>query len=128
MGKIIIVVIVAFGAALYSPNSRARILHFLDPVVAPVLEWSTLNEMESIAGDLSSEARSGRQIPERPREFVEWLEQNYEVGGDTDGWGIAYTYRSWPDSFGIISNGRELEIGTADDLIVTRPHRRRRGR
>ncbi len=122
----IIVVICAFGAALYFPNSRARLFHYLDPVVAPVLEWSTKNEMESIAGDLSSDARTGRQIPERPHEFVEWLERNYEVGGDTDAWGVAYSFRSWPDSFGIISNGRDLEIDTADDLIVTRAHRRRR--
>ncbi|MCK5651991.1 MAG: hypothetical protein KAJ42_11465 [Gemmatimonadetes bacterium] len=126
MGKIIILVICAFGAALYFPNSRARLLHYLDPVVAPVLEWSTMNEMESIAGDLSSDSRTGRQIPERPQEFMQWMERNYEVGGDTDGWGNYYSFRSWPDSFGIISNGRDLEIDTADDLIVTRPHRRRR--
>jgi len=126
VGKMIIVVICAFGAALYIPNSRARLFHYLKPVVAPFLEWSTKNEMESIAGDLSSAARTGRAIPERPLEFVEWLERNYEVGGDTDAWGIPYSFRSWPDSFGIVSNGRDLEIGTADDLLVTRTHRRRR--
>ena len=126
MGKMIIVVICAFAAALYLPNSRARLLHYLNPVVAPFLEWSTKNEMESIAGDLSSDSRTGRQIPERPREFVEWMERNYEVGADTDAWGNSYSFRSWPDSFGIISNGRDLEIGTDDDLMVTRPHRRRR--
>ncbi len=126
MGKMIIVVICALGAAFYIPNSRARLMHYLEPVVAPFLQWSTKNEMESIAGDLSSEARSGRQIPERPLEFVEWVERNYEVGGDTDGWGTPYSFRSWPDSFGIISNGRDLEYDTADDLIVTRLHRRRR--
>ena len=126
MGKFIILAICAFGAALYFPNSRARLLHFLDPVVAPVLEWSTKNEMESIAGDLSSDSRTDRAIPERPREFTEWVERNYEVGADTDAWGNLYSFRSWPDSFGIVSNGRDLEYATADDLIVTRPHRRRR--
>ncbi len=126
MGKMIIVVICAFGAALYLPNSRARIIHYLDPVIAPFMDWSTKNEMESIAGDLSSDSRTGRPIPERPREFVQWLERNYEVGADTDAWGNPYSFMSWPDSFGIVSNGRDLEYDTADDLIVTRPHRRRR--
>ena len=126
MGKIIILVICAFGVALYFPSSRARLLHILDPVISPVLEWSTLNEMEAIAGDLVSEALTGRQLPERPQEFTEWMERNYEAGGETDGWASPYSFRSWPDSFGIVSNGRDLEIDTADDLIVTRPHRRRR--
>jgi hypothetical protein len=126
LGKVILVFICALGAAFYFPNSRARLLHYLDPVVAPVLEWSTKNEMNQIAGDLVAEARTGRQLPDRPQQFVEWMERNYDVGGDTDAWGNLYSYRVWPDSFGIISNGRDLEIGTADDLIVTRPHRRRR--
>jgi hypothetical protein len=54
------------------------------------------------------------------------MERNYEIGGDTDAWSNLYFFRSWPDSFGIVSAGRDLEIETADDLIVTRPHRRRR--
>ena len=124
MGKVILVFICALGAAFYFPNSRARLLHYLEPVVGPVLEWSTMNEMEAIAGDLVSESRTGRQIPNRPQDFILWMERNYEVGGDTDAWGNLYSWRTWPDSFGIVSSGRDLEIDTADDLIVTRPHRR----
>ena len=116
--KVVIISICLLGAAFYIPATRSRLIRWLDPVVAPFMEWSTTREMQRIARDLEADIITGRELPLRPRDFSLWMEQNYEVGGNMDSWGNLYTYRYWPDSFGIISNGRDLEFRTDDDLVV----------
>ena len=61
--KAIFLFLIALGAALYFPQSRAVVVDLASPVLTPVLRWSTRGEMERIVGDLETEDQTGRALP-----------------------------------------------------------------
>ncbi len=130
MFKLILFLLVALGASLYFPASRVVVLEKAQPVLNPVLRWSTTGEMRKIVRELATHERSYDKLPE-PREFSAWLEAKYRGGPTEDAWGNDYTLRVWPDSFAVISPGVDGERGGLDDIQVserrvTTPRRRRR--
>ena len=128
MGKIFVFLLLAFGAALYFPSSRAVIRDTLAPVLNPVLAWQTRSEMDQIARELQMINREGQALPERGEQFDAWMGRNFQGGDREDAWGNPYTLTVWPDSFGIVSKGPDLEVGTPDDIVhaVLLPRQRRR--
>lgn len=121
MLKFIMFVAVLIGAALYFPQTRPVVLDAASPIIDPVLRWQTRGEMNQIARDLEQRERSTRRLPEPRQQWPAWLEHEYQ-GGDatTDSWGNPYQYQLGRDSFTLTSRGPDLQLGTDDDLVVTR--------
>ena len=115
MGKLILLVIVGFVAALYFPESRAVLFEKGAPVLRPVLEWNAQREMEELATGLQTMENVERRLPER-REWVKWLDEHYTGDASTDPWGSVYAFELQDDSFAIISNGPDKALKTPDDI------------
>jgi hypothetical protein len=128
LGKLILLLILAFGVSLYLPQTRPMVLDTLAPVLNPVLEWQTTGELNRISRDLAGMNRRGEKLPAPGEQFLNWMERNYQEGGRTDSWDNPYTLRIWADSLGVLSRGPDLELGTADDLLVTQSIEGGRGR
>lgn len=116
MTKVILVILVALGAALYFPQSREVVLEKTLPLLDPVFAWQTKDEMEQIARDLRTyENEHYDQLPDR-REWPDYLERRYQGGEATDAWGSQYHFMIQRDSFLIISYGPDKIYGTEDDV------------
>ncbi len=120
MFKLILFLLVALGAALYFPTSRVVVLDVAEPVLNPVMEWSTKGEMRKIARDLETFERSWESLPTQDG-WSRWLETKYTTDdGKTDSWGNDYALQVWPDSFAVVSAGVDGQMGTQDDLKTAR--------
>lgn len=118
MTRIIFVLLVALGVALYFPESRAVIMEKAKPVVDPILAWQATDEMEALVRDLRSyEQENYDQLPD-PGEWDAYLEQRYSPGAAEDGWGTRYHFTLQRDSFYIVSHGPDKVYGTDDDIRV----------
>jgi hypothetical protein len=123
--------LVAFGASLYFPTSRAKVLEAGEPVLTPMLTWSTKGEMRKITRELETHERSLQSLP-AVEVFPEWLSHKYHSeSGRTDSWGNEYQLKVWADSFAVVSPGMDGILGTPDDLKASKervsdPSRRRR--
>ncbi len=115
--KYVFYLLIALGAALYFPRSRAVIADFAEPAITPVLRWGTNNELERIAGDLQNEVQTGRGLPAQGEDFQAWLRDNYQ-GEDSrlDSWDGPYYLEIELGTFRVVSAGPDGERGTADDL------------
>lgn len=134
MGKLFLLALVVFGAALYFPETRARLIEKLDPVIQPALgpirAGSTKEELRQIAQDLQGHERLYDRLPVNEELFRKWLYNQYAAPSNyQDSWGTEFGFRLWPDSFAVVSAGPDRTFNTGDDLSVTRarsrPARRR---
>lgn len=118
--KFVVYILIALGAALYFPQSRAVVMGYAAPVINPVLRWSTTNEMERIVGDLENEAQTRSWIPEPGEEFQDWMARNYQ-GEDSrlDSWDRPYVLDIGRREFRLLSLGPDGERATADDIVIT---------
>jgi hypothetical protein len=129
LGKLILFLVLALGAALYFPKTRPVVLDTFAPVINPVLRWQVNGELNQILRELQTIQREGRQpLPVPGGDFQAWMDRNFWGGESLDGWGNRYIMRTWRDSVGVISRGPDLEIDTPDDLraIMPIPRERRR--
>jgi len=125
--KYIFYFLIALGAALYFPRSRAVITDVAEPVLTPVLRWGTTNEVERIVEDLQNEVRTGRGLPQRGEDFRRWMRENYQGESSRfDSWGSPYVLVLRRGSFQVLSPGPDGERGTPDDIAVSgeRPRER----
>lgn len=130
MFKVILFLLVALGASLYFPASRSRVLDAAEPILNPVMTWSTKGEIHKITRDLETFERSWDAFPSEEA-FGQWLSNQYHSDeGRRDSWGNAYVLKAWPDSFTVVSPGIDGQMGTPDDIRSTgqrpvKPRRRR---
>lgn len=116
MTKVFLVILLAFGVGLYFPESRAVMAEHAAPILNPVFEWQTKDEMEQIVRDLRTyEHENYDRLPDR-REWPEYLERSYQGGEAVDSWGSPYHFMIQRDSFLIISYGADKIYGTDDDI------------
>ncbi len=129
MAKVVLLLLVLLGASLYFPQTRPVIVDTLGPVINPFLTWQTKGEMDRIRRELEFLNRPGRELPAPGASFHSWVNQTFYLPDRTDAWGIEYTLKVWRDSIGVVSNGPDQEVGTADDIMLTmmiqRPRRNR---
>lgn len=128
MGKIILILLVLLGAALYFPQTRPVVVEFLGPVINPVLTWQTKGEMNRLGRELQTQNREGGNLPAPGVEFQNWMNRNFLGGAMEDAWGVEYSLRVWRDSVNIVSNGPDMEVGTADDITHPVAIQRQRSR
>jgi hypothetical protein len=122
----VFLLLVLLGASLYFPQTRPVVLEYLGPVMNPVLSWQTKGEMGRIARELQTVTREGGDLPSPGASFQAWITRNFLGRAKSDAWGSDYTLRVWEDSVGVISNGPDLEIDTADDIVLSAVRQRRR--
>ncbi len=115
--RLILLIILGFVAALYFPDSRQAIYNFTMPVIEPVLVWEAEREIEELSRGVRREARETYQLPET-RAWASWLTVNFSGNATTDPWGKGYSYRAWPDSFRIRSDGPDRLYGSEDDIAA----------
>lgn len=116
--KIVFFLLIALGAGLYFPQSRGVIVETARPVLDPVLRWSTRGEMRRIVRDLENRSATTRSFPSEQRQFVAWMEREYQGDATTDPWGRNYVIRMASDSFAIVSPGPDGLLDTADDVSL----------
>ncbi|MGI9625864.1 MAG: hypothetical protein ACR2QM_03435 [Longimicrobiales bacterium] len=133
MGKLFLFMLVVLGAALYFPDSRARLVSrvepLIEPALAPIRLRETKSELKKIAQDLQGYERFYDKVPTNDDMFRNWLYNQYLAPSNyQDSWGREFGYRVWPDSFAIVSAGPDQNFMTADDMMVAtrrnRPGRR----
>lgn len=125
MFKFILLLAVAFGAALYFPKTRPVVVDTLAPVINPALAWQSKNEMKEILRNLGTLYNSSRSFPSRGREFQQWMDRNFPGSSGKDAWGSPYQLKTWSDSLGLVSYGPDMVVNTEDDLLQTREVERR---
>ena len=117
MWRILLVLLVGLGVALYIPESRVVVLDTIQPVVDPFHQWRTEQEMSQIAGDLEAQRSLMGDLPQRDEEFRRWLEERYRDDAlHQDAWGRTYRLEVAGDSFHVVSAGPDEEFGTDRDL------------
>ena len=119
MGRLVLVLIVGLGVALYFPDSRQAILDKAMPVVTPALVWQAKGEMREIERKVTEYRSTRYSLPAR-RQWLPFLEENFAGEASTDPWKQKYQFYAWRDSFAIISYGPDQERGTPDDIRWTK--------
>lgn len=120
MFKVILFLLVALGAALSFPTSRVKVLDAAEPVISPMLEWSTKGEIRKITRDLETFERTFESLPATDN-FVPWLSHKYTgEEGTKDSWGNEYWLEVSPDSFSVVSAGVDGQQFTPDDVGLTK--------
>jgi hypothetical protein len=118
--KLILLLLVVIGAALYFPDSRAWVLHRAQPIVNPILTTATHSEMEKIVDDLRQYSRENLGRFPDTRQFQVWLEDQYAVGGSRDSWDTPYQLEDLRRDrrMQIRSWGPDRLRGTDDDILL----------
>lgn len=116
--RILFFLLIGLGAALYFPSSREVIVDTAQPVIDPVLRWSTRGEMRQISRDLEALSEIPRRFPLDQEAFREWMEREYEGDARTDPWGAAYELRLSSSTFTIVSPGPDRQFNTNDDVVA----------
>jgi len=127
--KIILFILVLFGAALYAPQTRPVVLETLAPIINPILRWQTSGEMGRIVRELQARIEQGSSLPAPGEAFQGWMDRHFVGGASIDAWGGDYTLQVRRESVVLVSNGPDGEDGTPDDLsqlVMTQPRDRRR--
>ena len=119
VGRLVLVIILGFVAAVYFPESREMMIEKTMPVIQPMLIWNAEREMEELSRVVRREARETYQLPQS-RGWDAFVMANFTADAATDPWGKTYAYRAWPDSFSIRSYGPDGEMGNTDDLLAVR--------
>ena len=117
--KRFLVLMVALGAAMAWPESRAVIMDVTDPALNPIrAQWSK-HEMRKVARELLAFEVTYRNLPGSQSAFERWMSQRiHEADGRSDSWGAPYMLRVTADSFFVRSHGRDGAVGGGDDLRV----------
>jgi hypothetical protein len=122
MFKLIVILLVALGAAFYFPSSRAVLLDKAGPLLNPAFRLATKAELEKVSRDLETYERETNRLPP-PREFTAWLEDRHAGDATHDSWGNSYVLVVRSNAFDVISLGPDGRQGTRDDLVNTRDRR-----
>lgn len=118
MGRLLLLLVVALGVALYLPDSRAFLVERASPLANPAYRWMSHQQMNQIVEDLELHLGSGGRLPLARGEFDAWLDRRYRQDRSRrDAWGTRYELRSRGDRFEVLSAGPDRTFGTDDDLV-----------
>jgi hypothetical protein len=118
MGRLFLLLLVAFGIALYVPASRAAIAEAAHPLANPAYRWMSHQQMNQIVDDLEVVLNTGARLPVARGEFDAWLDRRYrQPRSREDAWGTRYQLRVRGNTFEVVSAGPDGTFGTDDDLV-----------
>ena len=121
MTRLLLLVILAVVTWFYFPETRAMLMDVAEPVVLPVLQWSTEEEMATVGRNAVDHERLTGALPAGSA-WLDWLQYRY-VSDDarTDPWGSTYQLEASNDSVWTLSYGPDRTRGTEDDFRVSTP-------
>ena len=121
MRKLFLLVVLCLVTWFYFEETRAMLLEWAEPVVLPVIRWSTEEEMRQLARNVVEHERLTGELPTGPG-WLEWLDYRYaseEIRRDP--WGTIYQMEASDDSVWILSFGPDRVRSTQDDFRVASP-------
>lgn len=123
MTRLVLLVILALVTWAYFPETRAMLLDVAEPIVVPIVRWSTEEEMRQIGRNVVEHERLTGQLPIGAG-WLAWLDYRYS-GDDMklDPWGSTYQVEVTQDSVFVISFGPDRIRATPDDFSVASPRR-----
>ena len=121
MTRLILMVVLAGVTWLYFPETRESLLDVTEPIVVPVVRWSTEEEMEQVARNVVEHERLTGDMPAGDA-WTAWLGSRY-LGEEMtiDPWGSVYQLEVSRDSVWIVSPGPDRTRQTTDDFRVAAP-------
>ena len=121
MTRLLLLVILAVVTWLYFPETRSLVMEVAEPVVLPVMRWSTEEEMATVGRNAVDQERLTGKLPTGP-EWVPWLQYRYSSGeARTDPWGSTYQLEVSKDTVWTLSYGPDRTRGTPDDFRIGTP-------
>ncbi|MFQ5535969.1 MAG: type II secretion system protein GspG [Gemmatimonadota bacterium] len=118
--KLILLLLIAFGAAMAIPSTRARLEERAAPVINRFKAKLVPSRLEAMADQLEARLKRGEKYPGN---FAGWLNRDYS-GVPEDPWGTLYYLETSRSGFTVGSAGPDRKPNTADDIKVTRRLRR----
>ncbi len=124
MARLVLMLVLGLVTAFYFPDSRAGMMDIAEPVIVPVVRWSTSGEMRQVGENVLEHERLTGKLPDR-RTWLGWLDYRYSSDDlRQDPWGSMYQLRVWADSVAIVSWGPDATSSTEDDFRVVVPRER----
>jgi hypothetical protein len=121
MTRLLLLVVLAVVTWLYFPETRALLLDAAEPVVVPVLRWSTEEEMATIGRNAVDHERLTGTLPIGTA-WISWLRFRYASdAARMDPWASPYQLEASNDSVWTVSYGPDRVRGTPDDIRVSTP-------
>ena len=118
MGRLLLLVALGVSVAYYFPDSRQMLLEAAQPIMVPIVRWTTREEMRQLGRDVVAYEQTTGQLPDR-RGWLDWLEWRYTMDDSKqDAWDTVYELRVWADSVGIRSYGPDRTRNTDDDFTI----------
>lgn len=118
MTRLVLLVILALVTWYYFPETRAIMLDVAEPVVVPVIRWSTEEEMRQVGRNVVEHERLTGEVPSGAS-WLGWLDYRYPTDDmKVDPWDSTYQLLVWPDSFGVLSLGPDRTRHTEDDFHI----------
>ena len=121
MTRLLLLVILAVVTWLYFPETRSIVMNVAEPVVLPVMRWSTEEEMATVGRNAVDQERLTGRLPVGP-DWVSWLQFRYPSDeARTDPWGSTYQLEVSKDTVWTLSYGPDRIRGTEDDFRIATP-------
>lgn len=117
MGRLFLALIVASFIVAINPTLRSMAQPYFQPVLDPLYEWTARNDVKEYIQELSALESTGRPLPTKDT-FTEFLLRRYSTESSTlDPWGTPYFLNVKRNTYVVGSAGRDMERGTADDVL-----------
>jgi hypothetical protein len=124
MTRLLLLGFLAVATWLYFPETRAMLLDVAEPVVLPVMRWSTEEEMATVGRNAVERERLTGELP-IGEAWLGWLQFRYASDeARMDPWGSTYQLEVSKDSVWTLSYGPDRTRGTTDDFRVSTPRNR----
>lgn len=121
MTRLLLLILLGLSTWYYFPETRAMLLDVAEPIVVPVIRWSTEEEMNQIARNVVEHERLTGQMPSGAA-WMGWLDYRYPAEDTTlDPWGTIYQLEVTRDSVWVLSYGPDRTRETGDDFRVAAP-------
>ena len=118
MTRLLLLVVLALLTWVYFPETRAILFDLAEPIVVPVVRWSTEEEMSQIGRNVVDHERLTGSVPSGPN-WLQWLDFRYASAEmKLDPWGSTYQLLVWSDSVGVVSLGPDRTRMTDDDFVI----------
>lgn len=121
MTRLFLLIVLGILSWLYFDETRVMLLDVAEPVVLPVMRWSTEEEMRQVARNVVEHERLTGQLPDGSA-WLDWLDYRYSAEEiKRDPWGTVYQLETSGDSVWILSYGPDRVRSTEDDFRVAAP-------
>lgn len=118
MTRLVLLIVLAIVTWYYFPETRAIMMDAAEPVVLPIMRWSSREEMAQVGRHVVDHERLTGAVPD-VTEWLDWIDYRYTAEEFArDPWGSLYQLVVWSDSVGIVSLGPDRTRLTEDDFQV----------